>query len=270
MIELFEQQLKTFDRHSSKGNQLKWVNAGIWYKADYTGYEGLAEYVVSNLLKYSSLNEDEYIIYDIEEIKYRNQIFCGAKSKDMLTDDWQIITLERLFKNQFGQSLYTSLWKISDVKERLRFLCEQTTRITGIERFGQHIAKLLTIDAFFKNEDRHTHNIAVLMNGKGEYKLCPIFDNGASLLADTRLDYPLDMDVYTLMDEVQAKTVSTDFDEQLDAAEELFGQTITFYFTKKDVDHILEKATLYGEKEKERVREILYQQMRKYSYLFKN
>ena len=25
---------------SSKGNQLKWENAGIWYKADYTGYEG--------------------------------------------------------------------------------------------------------------------------------------------------------------------------------------------------------------------------------------
>lgn len=27
--------------------------------------------------------------------------------------------------------------------------------------------KLLTIDAFFLNEDRHMHNIAVLMNGEG-------------------------------------------------------------------------------------------------------
>ena len=40
MIELFEQQLQQMDRHSSKGNQLKWENNGIWYKADYTGYEG--------------------------------------------------------------------------------------------------------------------------------------------------------------------------------------------------------------------------------------
>ena len=40
MIELFEQNERMQDRQSSKGNQLKWENAGIWYKADYTGYEG--------------------------------------------------------------------------------------------------------------------------------------------------------------------------------------------------------------------------------------
>ena len=44
MIELFEQNIRTNDRQSSKGNQLKWENEGIWYKADYTGYEGLADY----------------------------------------------------------------------------------------------------------------------------------------------------------------------------------------------------------------------------------
>ena len=44
---------------------------------------------------------------------------------------------------------------------------------------------------FFLNEDRHTHNITVLMNGKGDYAYCPIFDNGAGLLADTTMDYPL-------------------------------------------------------------------------------
>ena len=30
MIELFEQDLKTNDRQSSKGNQLKWKNGNIW------------------------------------------------------------------------------------------------------------------------------------------------------------------------------------------------------------------------------------------------
>lgn len=44
MIELFEQNERMQDRQSSKGNQLKWENAGIWYKADYTGYEGLADH----------------------------------------------------------------------------------------------------------------------------------------------------------------------------------------------------------------------------------
>ena len=43
----FEQNIRTNDRQSSKGNQLKWENEGIWYKADYTGYEGLVEYMIS-------------------------------------------------------------------------------------------------------------------------------------------------------------------------------------------------------------------------------
>ena len=55
------------------------------------------------------------------------------------------------------------------------------------ENNGIYMNKLLTIDAFFLNEDRHTHNIAVLMNGKGDYVYCPIFDNGAGLLADTTI-----------------------------------------------------------------------------------
>ena len=42
MIELFERDMKTAEYKSSKGNQLKWINGSEWYKADYTGYEGLA------------------------------------------------------------------------------------------------------------------------------------------------------------------------------------------------------------------------------------
>lgn len=42
MVQLFEQDIKTNDRQSSKGNQLKWYRDDIWYKADYMGYEGLA------------------------------------------------------------------------------------------------------------------------------------------------------------------------------------------------------------------------------------
>ncbi len=48
MVELFEEDLKEDGRKSSKGNQLKWKKDGIWYKSDYTGYEGLAEYLISH------------------------------------------------------------------------------------------------------------------------------------------------------------------------------------------------------------------------------
>ena len=184
MIELFESDARVPDRHSSKGNQLKWEKDGFWYKADYTGYEALAEFVVSRLLEYSGLSPKEYVRYEIVEVQYKGQRFRTARSRNMLTEDWQIITLERLFRNRFGHSLHTAIWQMQDESDWLKFLCEQTERITGIESFGTYLAKLLTIDAFFKNEDRHTHNIAVLMNGKGEFQLCPVFDNGASLLPD--------------------------------------------------------------------------------------
>lgn len=268
MVRLFEQDVRINDRQSSKGNQLKWENDGIWYKADYTGYEGLSEYVISHLLEKSSLRKEEYVLYDLEEISYKETIYKGAKSESFLKDDWQIITLERLFKSFFNESLYMSIFRIADHEERLRFLVTQVERLTGLTDFGGYMSKLFTLDALFLNEDRHTHNIAVLMNGEGQFAYCPIFDNGAGLLSDTTMDYPLGGEVYQLISEARAKTISSDFDEQLDIAEKLYGDHLRFCFTKYDVKEILNKATIYSEKEKARVEKILYEQMRKYQYLF--
>ena len=66
----FEQNIRTNDRQSSKGNQLKWENEGIWYKADYTGYEGLVEYMISHLLKKSSLAENEDSVKIFSQIQF--------------------------------------------------------------------------------------------------------------------------------------------------------------------------------------------------------
>lgn len=268
MVELSEQDIRTNSRQSSKGNQLKWYKNGIWYKADYTGYEGLAEYVVSNLLKYSNLNEREYICYDTEEIGYGYARYLGCSSANFLPEGWRLVTLERLFQNFYHQSLNKSIYLIRDMEDRIRFLAEQTMRITGLRYFGEYISKLLTVDAFFLNEDRHTHNIAVLMDEEEKYHYCPIFDNGAGLLSDTTMDYPLNIALEKLIGNVTSKTFSKDFDEQLDAAEKLYGQHIKFNFREKDVWLILEKEKHYSEEMKERVMQIMREQRRKYSYLF--
>ncbi len=268
MVELFEQDIRQNDRQSSKGNQLKWENAGVWYKADYTGYEGLSEYIISHLLLKSTLSKQEFVLYDIEEIRYREQRYTGAKSENFLREGWQLITLERLFKNMFGKSLYQSIFAIQGEEERYRFLVSQIERITGLRDFGTYLNKLFTIDAFFLNEDRHMHNIAVLMNGEGEFAYCPIFDNGAALLADTKMDYPMQGDVYTLMKEAQAKTICDDFDKQLDVSEMVSGEHIKFHFTRKDVSTLLEAVAEYSEEEKRRVETIIFMQMHKYPYLF--
>ena len=268
MVELFEQDERQNNRQSSKGNQLKWNNNGIWYKADYTGYEGLAEYMISHLLLKSSLRQDEFVLYEPEQIRYKDAVYSGVKSNDFLEKDWQLITLERLFMTFYGQSLYQSIFKISDPEKRLIFLVEQVERVTNLSDFGVYMNKLFTMDAFFLNEDRHTHNIAILMNKDGRFSYSPIFDNGAGLLADTSLDYPLGKDVYLQMKEVRAKTISADFDEQLDLSEKLYGNHLKFHFHAKDVSDLLDGISIYSQKEKDRVRDILLSQMKKYAYLF--
>ena len=102
MIRLDDTYMKNSPIQSSKGNQFKWEREGVWYKADYTGYEGLAEYMVSGLLQYSNLEEMEFIQYQTEEIGYKKAVYRGCKSQNFLPDGWQLITLERLFKNFYG------------------------------------------------------------------------------------------------------------------------------------------------------------------------
>ena len=268
MIELFEQDVRTSERQSSKGNQLKWENNGVWYKADYTGYEGLAEYMISHLLKKSSLNHEEFVLYDLEQIRYKSQIYNGAKSLDFLKDGWQLITLERLFKNFTGESLYQSIYRIENHENRLEFLVNQVERMTGLRGFGTYMNKLLTIDALFLNEDRHMHNIAVLMNEKGQFAYCPIFDNGAALLADTKMDYPMESPVNDLIEQAEAKTFCSDFEEQLEISEALYGMHLRFSFTDGDVSELLKDVDNYSEEEKKRIEEIIRYQRRKYTYLF--
>lgn len=149
MIELFEQDIKTNDRQSSKGNQLKWKNNNIWYKSDFTGYEGLVEYIVSHLLKYSNLKEEEYILYNLIEIKYKDNKFNGVHSIDFLKPGYKIITLERLFQAYYGRSLHNAIWLIRNPEERLKFIVDNVIKITGLKDFGKYMNKILTIDMFF-------------------------------------------------------------------------------------------------------------------------
>ncbi len=164
--------------------------------------------------------------------------------------------------------MYKAVYHIADYEERLRFLVNQVERVTGLTEFGVYMNKLLTIDAMFLNEDRHTHNIAVLMNGEGEFAYCPIFDQGAGLLADTTMDYPLGGDTVDYLREAKAKTFCDSFDDQLDISEKLYGEQLRFSFTKKDVKVLLDAATIYSKEVRKRVEDVIYMQMEKYGYLF--
>lgn len=268
MIELYSKNLYIADRQSSKGNQLKWNQDDVWYKADYTGYEGLSEYVVSRLMTMSNLTVNEYVLYETEQIHYKNKDYLGCKSKDFLMGSSQLITLERLYRKQYGSSFYQEIFHLHSVEGRTRFLVDTVEKLTGITEFSDYLCKLLTIDGFFLNEDRHLHNIAVILDNTRQYHLCPIFDQGAALLSDTSIDYPMEENIYNLIPSVHSKTISQSFDEQMEVVSNLWGDKLKFSFTKNDVRRILNEETFYPENVKKRVETIIYEQMRKYMYLF--
>ena len=79
---------------------------------------------------------------------------------------------------------------------------------------------------------------------------------------------PMEENINNLMEEARSKTLCEDFDEQIEIAEELYGQQISLEFTKKDVKEILDMESYYPQEYKERVFEIIMNRRRKYRYLF--
>ena len=117
-----------------------------------------------------------------------------------------------------------------------------------------------------------TNNIAVLYDTETEqYSPSPLFDQGLCLFADTSNDYPLDLPMDVCMERIEAKPFSSDFDTQLDAAEELYGIQLHFSFTAKDVCTELDSlADYYPLEIRQRVEQIIRRQMRKYGYLMRS
>lgn len=266
-IELFRECVKTGAKHSSKGNQLKWLEDGWWYKADAFGYEGLAEVVVSRLLKKSSIRNT--VDYEPVRIRYRGAEYRGCRSRNFKGEKEELIPLERLARSYTGFSLAGQLARIADVTERICYTEELVRNITGLEDFGSYLAAMLEIDAFFLNEDRHTNNIAVLYHSQTkEYRLCPFFDMGLSLFSDTREAYPLGKDFYACRKDIHAKPFERDFDEQLDAANLLYGSCLKFSFPANRIVENAGELAGYTQEELARVREVLRYQAGKYQYLF--
>jgi len=179
-----------------------------------------------------------------------------------------LIPLEKLHRQYYGIGLADAIAKGS-VNEKIAYTVKFVEEITGLKNVGEYFSYLLAVDAFFLNEDRHTNNIAVIRNEKTmEYKFAPIFDNGLSLLSDTN-DYLFDCEIYDNIKKIQAKPFDINFDEQLNAVEEMYGSYLKFNFTQKDVCEILEVvADIYDGKIIKRVEKTLLEQMRKYNYLF--
>ncbi|MCD7841332.1 MAG: hypothetical protein LUG56_02570, partial [Lachnospiraceae bacterium] len=155
MVEIHTKTVQTGDDHSSKGNQLKWFQDGWWYKADGFGFESLAETVVSALLKHSTISD--FVQYEPVNIRYEDRVYRGCRSQIFLKENEELVPLERLSRIFTGFGLAQELSRISSCRERILYTEELVRNVPGIRNFGEYLTKMLEIDAFFLNEDRHTN-----------------------------------------------------------------------------------------------------------------
>lgn len=253
---------------SSKGNQQKWLVDGVWYKADHMGYEALCEIVISKLLQKS--NVDNFVLYHPTKIEFNEKVLNGCYSKNFKGKNESIITLERLSKSWLGNSMAKELLKYDSVQEKIKRTVDFVENVTKLKDVGAYITMMLELDALFLNEDRHTNNIAFILNDEtGQYKLCPYFDFGLSLLADTTEDYPMGIDIYKGIDKIKAKPFSDSFDAQLEAATKLYDDQLKLYFTNGDVELAFDEIKEYYSPETiNRAKNLLYAQKHKYRYMF--
>lgn len=268
MINMTTSKQIDMNRNSSKGNQLKWFDQGTWYKADYLGYEGLSEYVVSQLLK--KTNVPEFADYQLKKIQYQGKIYNGCASENFLQDGAELITLEKLFRKFKGIDLAKEIagWETS---KKIQFVVEGVEQLTGLTEFGKYLTMILELDAIFLNEDRHMHNIAVIYDRDNTFKYCPVFDNGSALFSDTIISYGLNVSLDECYATIEAKPFSISFDEQMDAAENLYGVPLKCWFSANDAEDILKKGLdFYPESIISRVSDLIHRQIRKYKYLMTN
>lgn len=209
---------------SSKGNQEKWYDAERWYKLDQFGYEALAETLASRLLERSNIEQDtpfRFTRYQMERMNVHGRERTGCSSENFLMPGQSIITLSHLFKRTGSVPLKDILARQTSDKKRIAYLAEATAELTGLELFPKYLTLLFEIDALFLNDDRHLNNIAVLEQ-KGQYDYCPIFDNGAALLSNVQMS-PMDIDPRALISAPRARPFNTTFNRQVGSVRGLYG-----------------------------------------------
>lgn len=161
---------------TSEGTQIKYRKDGFWYKKDHWGQEGLAEYLSSRLLEYSSLDPAEYILYEQGTINGE----MGCRSRDFLKPGEELITFYRLYYNEMGRDLSQVIAGMDEMEERIEYVITFILQSCALD-VRDYLRKILTLDMLVLNEDRHLNNLAVISRDN-QFIPAPIFDNGVSLL----------------------------------------------------------------------------------------
>lgn len=247
---------------SSLGNQRKFCIDNKWYKIDEVGYEGFAETITSNILKFS--NVENFVLYEQESFSHNRKEYLGCVSENFRPENCKILTVAQIF-HAYND---TSLAKLSDEKDlekMIQIFIKQLSEITKLseQSLGQYLTSIIELDALTLNCDRHFNNIAFLKM-EDIFVPAPIFDNGESFLSSFSINDERDFD--ELIPLLSSKPFGYNFSEQKEVMENLYGYQLSFRsFSEYD---ILPKKILYSDKVIDRVLDTLQFQRHRYPELF--
>ena len=232
---------------SSKGNQEKWQDNGIWYKLDQFGYEALAEVFTAQVLEYSNIEAAfpfTFVRYRMERLLVHGWERTGCSSQNFLREGESIVTLARLFQQYTGKSLSETLSRMTSDKKRMAYLAEETANITSLSLFPQYLTLLFEIDGLLLNDDRHLNNIAVISKN-GSFGYCPIFDQGAGLLSNVMYN-SFEIIPKSLISQAKARPFQTTFNRQIHTMESLYGNQLEIPdFTRTQLAQMVEPMLEY-------------------------
>lgn len=121
-MHMFEEQIDNdyivMQGGTSEGTQIKYRKDGFWYKKDNRGREGLAEYLASGILGFSTLNPKEYVRYEMGNINGHS----GCRSRNFLLPDEELVTFYRLYYNEMGKDLSQVTNRMDEMEERIEYV----------------------------------------------------------------------------------------------------------------------------------------------------
>lgn len=237
---------------SSKGNLTKWHDKenNCWYKKDGRGYEALAECIASDLLEGSNIDFVRYSMFD-------KGICC---SNSFLNKDEEYVTVKKVIDNDTRRKQqWLNLNENSNgdnIQCRVEFIVDLLEHLTCDKEIGQKICAMLEFDKLIFNEDRHLHNFGLIRNSCGEFRLAPVFDNGAGFLSDL-IDYPIGVNIGETLDFVKlmrAKPFCSNFDRQVKVVTEMYGKCLNLQNNNINWDYY---SKFYSDSIIYRVKEII-------------
>lgn len=169
---ILEEKYAFKNSNTTQGTQPKWKKDNWFYKQDQHGHEGFVEWLVSELLKLSDM--ENFVVYEQCEINGKN----GCRSKNFLSEGETFVTAESLYERATGYSgLSDYLLGLDNPEKRLEYLLKlfQTFDVDAREYFGQ----MLQLDYLICNIDRHVHNYGLVLSHAP--RIAPVFDHGLSL-----------------------------------------------------------------------------------------